>query len=70
MISRVPGIAERLVLHRRDLALVAERHRRQTAGGVKRLELAERRSNFTGSRSDSAFTCVRLPSRSTHDSVV
>ena len=39
---RVAGVPERLVLHRRDLPLVAMRHRREAAGGVKRLEFAHR----------------------------
>ena len=42
-VSRVP---QRLVLHRRDLPLVAERHRRQSAGRVERLERSDLRSEL------------------------
>src|SRR5205814_3135715 len=40
--ARVSRIAESLVLHRGDLALVAKRHRGETASRVKSFQLAQR----------------------------
>src|SRR2546422_10364317 len=44
----VPRIAQRLVFHRADLALVRPRQRGDTAAGVERLELAHRRRKEIG----------------------